>query len=68
MSAIKTNANGDAVVKGNYTKVGHTPVVIAAIATADATDLATSEALANANKAKINALLVELKAQGLIAT
>lgn len=34
---------------------------IAAIATADATDLATAEALANACKAKINELLAALK-------
>lgn len=34
---------------------------IAAIATADATDLASAVALANVNKAKINAILVALK-------
>lgn len=32
------------------------------VTTADATDLATAEALANANKAKINAIIAALKA------
>lgn len=40
---------------------------IADIATADATDLASAEALANANKAKINAILAALRAAGIIA-
>lgn len=40
---------------------------VAAIATADATDLASAIALANANKAKVNAILVALKAAGLMA-
>lgn len=35
---------------------------ITAIATADATDLATAIALANATKAKVNALIAALKA------
>lgn len=39
---------------------------IADIATADATDLATAEALANATKAKVNTLLAELRIIGLI--
>lgn len=39
---------------------------IADIATADAIDLATSEALANACKAKINTLLAELRIVGII--
>lgn len=39
---------------------------VADIATADATDLATAEALANACKAKINALLAELRILGFI--
>lgn len=48
------------VVGGLPTKTqvaGLTPV-----ATADATDLATAIALANANKAKINAIITALKA------
>ena len=36
------------------------------ITTADATDLASAEALANANKAKINTLLNAMRAEGLI--
>lgn len=39
---------------------------VADIATVDATDLATAEALANDCKAKINALLAELRILGLI--
>jgi hypothetical protein len=37
-------------------------LAITAISTADATDLATAITLANATKAKVNALLVALKA------
>ncbi|WP_136419966.1 capsid cement protein [Herbaspirillum sp. ST 5-3] len=40
---------------------------IADIATADATDLASAEALANENKAKINAILAALRAAGIVA-
>lgn len=40
---------------------------VPAIATADATDLASSEALSNASKASINAILVSLKAAGIMA-
>lgn len=40
---------------------------VADIATADATDLASAEALANATKAKVNTLLAELRAAGIIA-
>lgn len=39
---------------------------IADIATADATDLASAEALANATKAKFNTLLAELRLAGII--
>lgn len=35
---------------------------LTAVTTADATDLASAEALANANKAKINAIIAALKA------
>lgn len=47
-----------------------TPAMAAAvanIATADATDLPTAEALANATKAKVNALLAALRTAGLMA-
>lgn len=40
---------------------------IAAISTADASDLASAIALANATKAKVNALIAALKAAGLMA-
>jgi predicted RecA/RadA family phage recombinase len=42
-------------------------VVIAAISTADGSDAATTQALANATKAKVNAILVALKDAGLMA-
>lgn len=40
---------------------------VAAVATANATDLATSEALANQLKTTVNAILTSLKAAGLMA-
>lgn len=40
---------------------------VANVTTADATDLPTAVALANANKAKINELLAALQAAGLMA-
>lgn len=40
---------------------------IADVSTANATDLASAEALANANKAKINALLAALRTAGILA-
>lgn len=41
-------------------------VAVADIATADATDLTAAEALANANKAKINDLLAKLRTAGIV--
>jgi hypothetical protein len=55
-------------------KVSNTKVVggqasaIADVSTADATDLTSAIALANANKAKINTILAMLRTHGLIAT
>lgn len=40
---------------------------VANVTTANATDLATAEALANANKAKINQILAALQAAGLMS-
>jgi hypothetical protein len=55
-------------VAGAFRETGkRTATTIANIATADGSDPATTQALANANKAKINALLTELRAQGVIA-
>lgn len=51
-----TGEVGDAVVTQAAT--------VAAIATADATDLASAVTLANANKAKINEILTALKGTG----
>jgi hypothetical protein len=62
------------VASGQGYKVAGTKVVggqasaIADVSTADATDLTSAVALANANKAKINAILAMLRTHGLIAT
>lgn len=48
--------------------VGHSPAAhVAPVAVVNATDLATAEALANANKAAINALIAALIASGAMA-
>lgn len=54
ISAIEAGGNAQAAAVANVT-------------TADATDLASAEALANANKAKINELLASLRAAGILA-
>lgn len=59
------------IVRTNRSKVFATAVVgdqaaIADVATADATDLASAEALANANKAKINEILAMLRTAGVL--
>jgi hypothetical protein len=66
---------GDVLLQtGKVLKVAGTKVVgaqgsaIADVSTADATDLASAIALANANKAKINSILAMLRTHGLIAT
>jgi hypothetical protein len=66
-------AGGDLQCSG-VLKIDGTQVVkeqqsaIADVSTADATDLASAVALANANKAKINSILAMLRTHGLIAT
>lgn len=45
---------------------GFTPTVVANISTADATDAATTQALTNTEKAKINELLNALRGRKLI--
>ena len=61
-------ASGDQVVRVHMTnRLGMQPAtVIAAVATAAATDLTTTEALANALQTKLNATLAALKAAGLM--
>lgn len=54
--------------EGAFRESGKAAAAVADIATADATDLATAQALANANKAKINALLAALRTAGLLAS
>jgi len=58
--AIRLNCGVPALSEGAQ-------AAIADIATVDATDLASAEALANATKAKVNTLLAELRAAGIIA-
>lgn len=52
---------------GNVLTIPGKATTVAAIATANATDLATSEALANQTKTTVNAILAALKAAGLMA-
>lgn len=63
---------GDSTVKVNiYENAAEgfpVAAVVAAVTTADATDLATAEALAIANKTAINAILTSLKAAGIMAS
>jgi len=56
---------------GNVTRVWYNFLtggvgIVADVTTADATDLASAIALANANKAKINALLQSLRDGGIL--
>lgn len=60
----KAAAELSVVVDLNTAKVAAT---VAAIVTADATDLPTAIALSSANKAKINELIAKLKAAGIVA-
>jgi len=53
----------DAIDAGGNAQAAH----VASVSTANATDLASAEALANANKVAINALLAALQAAGLMA-
>lgn len=66
-SAITNKVDADemiaAIESGANPKASH----VANIVTADATDLASAEALSNANKAKINEILAALQAASLMA-
>jgi hypothetical protein len=65
-SGIPINATSYRVL--NTKVVGEQASAIADVSTADATDLPSAVALANANKAKINSTLAMLRTHGLIAT
>lgn len=73
---IGTGATGtakfDRVNEGLYVNgekvLGAQGSAIADIATADGSDAATTQALANATKAKVNVILAALRAHGLIDT
>lgn len=60
-SYVKLNGSAPSTAKGPQ-------AAIADIATADGSDAATTQALANATKAKINTLLAELRTAGIIAS
>lgn len=68
IKALASTSAGNEVVAAIDANTAKVATVIAAIATADATDLASAVALSNANKAKINALIAALKAAGLMAS
>lgn len=59
--------SSDEYVKVLLLDAGPEVANIAAIATADGSDAGTTQTLANANKAKINAILAALKAAGIMA-
>jgi predicted RecA/RadA family phage recombinase len=69
--AFNDAASGDATVEILLVDNGSTGAVVAAnipaISVADATDLASAQALANACKATINSILAALKAAGTMA-
>jgi predicted RecA/RadA family phage recombinase len=68
-TVIAANPSAVGNVKLNEAAPGESTgpqAAIANIATADATDLTTAEALANATKAKVNALLSELRLLGIL--
>lgn len=69
LAVAKTNGQTTARVKLNEAAQAESPgaqTAIANVTTADATDLATAIALTNVNKAKINALLAELRTMGIL--
>jgi hypothetical protein len=61
-------ATGKAVKVAGNQVLTNRQTAIADVTTANATDLTTAIALANANKAKINTILAMLRTHGLIAT
>ena len=63
-----TAAAGSATAAASSAASIHAATAIADIATVDADDPTTTQALANINKAKINALLAALRVAGLLAT
>lgn len=72
-AALKDAGDPQPLVLVGGTTAGSTSLVtkqaaIADVSTANATDLATAQALANANKVKINAILAVLRSAGIILT
>lgn len=52
--------------EGALRESGKASAAVADIATADGTDAATTQALANATKAKVNALLAAMRTAGIL--
>jgi hypothetical protein len=59
-------ADGEEIADAIDAVTARVAAAVANIATADATDAASAVTLANANKAKINALLAALRTAGLL--
>lgn len=59
---------GDGVTVGGTQVISAQQTVVAQISTADGSDAATTQALANQLKSTVNSLLTKLKAHGLIAS
>lgn len=67
-AAMTNKADADALISAIESGANAQGAAVADIATADGSDAATTQALANATKAKVNALLAALRAAGIIAT
>lgn len=65
-SAMKAQLTGDSTVRVNLEPPARISATVAAEATANGSDAATTQALANALKTKVNAILSALKAAGLM--
>lgn len=65
-AAADPSSTGDVVLVPSYTVTTGAPADVADVATANATDLASAEALANQLKTTLNALLDGLRTAGII--
>jgi len=64
--ALTSRSKGNEVAKAVDSALSTPAAHVANVTTANATDLPTAQALANANKAKINEILAALQAAGLM--
>jgi hypothetical protein len=65
--SITNKADADALIAAIESGSNPQGAAVADVSTANGSDPATTQALANANKAKINELLASLRAAGIIA-